>query len=144
MMEWSETSGFWIFNEVQNFAYSRYNLIHPEVEAAQHKLEKEFVDMTSAVDAAAKSLYETNKEMAVEYLTNYSNSVGERTFKTWKKLYAHLFMKYMDGNVKTKKEIPEGYLYVSPDLKQPGYSETKYKQIATETGDKLKVKGSSH
>jgi len=144
MMEWSETSGFWIFNQVQNFVYTRYNLIHPDVEAVQQKLEKEFVDMTPAVDAAAKSLFDSNKEMAVEYLTNYSNSIGERTFKTWKGLYAQLFMKFMDGNIKVKKEVPEGHIYVNPDLKQPGYSEAKYKQIATQTGDKLKVIGSSH
>ncbi len=144
IMEWSETSGFWIFNQVQNFVYTRYNLIHPDVEAAQQKLEKEFVDMTPAVDAAAKSLFDSNKEMAVEYLTNYSNNVGERTFKTWKGLYAKLFLKFMDGNIKTKNEVPEGHIYVNPDLKQPGYSEAKYKQIATQTGDKLKVTGSSH
>jgi len=144
MMEWSETSGFWIFNQVQNFVYTRYNLIHPDVEAAQQKLEKEFVEMTPAVDAAAKSLFDSNKEMAVEYLTNYSNSVGERTFKTWKGLYAKLFLKFMDGNIKVKNEVPEGHIYVNPDLKQPGYSEGKYRQIATQTGDKLKVIGSSH
>ena len=50
----------------------------------------------------------------------------------------------MDGNIKTKKEVPDGYIYVNPDLKQPGYSEEKYRQIATQTGDKLKVTGSSH
>ena len=50
----------------------------------------------------------------------------------------------MDGNIKTKKEVPEGHIYVNPDLNQPGYSEVKYKQIATQTGDKLKVIGSSH
>lgn len=144
MMEWSETSGFWIFNMVQNFAYSRYNLIHPEIEALQTTLETDFIAFTPAVDAAAKSLYETNKAMAVKYLTEYSGSVGERVFKTWKNLYAGLFMKFMDGNVKTKAEVPEGYLYVTPNINQPGYSEDKYKQIATQTGDKLKVIGSGH
>jgi dipeptidase len=144
MMEWSETSGFWIFNMVQNYAYSRYSHIHPEIEKLQTKLEKEFIAFTPAVDKAAEALYAENKEMAVDYLTNYSNSVGERVFNTWKGLYVHLFMKYMDGNIKTKQEIPEGYLYVNPKLEQPGYSEEKYKQIATSTGDKLKVTSSAH
>ena len=144
MMEWSETSGFWIFNQVQNFAYTRYNYIHPDVDSVQQLLEKEFVDFTPAVDAAAKSLFDTDKEQAVQYLTNYSNSVGERVFKTWKNLYANLFLKYMDGNIKTKVEVPEGHIYVNPDLKQPGYSPEKYRQIADESGDKLKVIGSAH
>jgi len=144
MMEYSETSGFWIFNQVQNYAYSRYNLIHPEIQALQEKLEKEFIAFTPAVDAAAETLYKTDKKQAVEYLTNYSSNVGANVFKAWKDLYAYLFVKYMDGNIKTPREVPDGYLYVTPNLEQPGYSESKYRQIANQTGDKLKVTGSSH
>ncbi len=144
MMEYSETSGFWIFNQVQNFAYSRYSYIHPEIAAKQEQLEKEFIEFTPAVDAAASALYDTDKEKAVQYLTNYSNSVGERVFQTWKDFYAYLFVKYMDGNIKTKREVPEGHIYVNPKLEQPGYSEEKYRQIASQTGEKLKVTGSSH
>ncbi|NOX85504.1 MAG: dipeptidase [Chlorobi bacterium] len=144
MMEWSETSGFWIFNQVQNFAYTRYNMIHPEIDSVQQKLEKEFIAFTPAVDEAAKTLMEKDKALAVAYLTDYSNGIGEKVFKTWKNLYAYLFMKYMDGNVKTKRETPEGYKYVTPNLKQPGYSKNYYRQIATQTGDKLKVIGDGH
>ena len=144
MMEWSETSGFWIFNQMQNFAYTRYNVIHPDVEAVQQKLETEFVDFTPAVDAAAKELYASNPEMAVAYLTDYSDGVGSRVFKTWKHLYSEMFMKYMDGNIKTRREVPAGYLYVTPNVSQPGYSPEKYKEIVKQTGDKLKVIGSSH
>jgi dipeptidase len=144
MMEWSETSGFWIFNQLQNFVYTRYNFIHPDVQAVQQKLETEFINFTPAVDAAAKSLYDSGKEMAVAYLTDYSNGVGDRVFKTWKNLYSEMFMKYMDGNIKTRNEVPAGYLYVTPNVKQPGYSAEEYKAIADETGDKLKVKGSAH
>ena len=144
MMEWSETSGFWIFNQVQNFAYTRYNYIHPEIEAVQQKLEEEFVAFTPAIDAAASTLYETDKEKAVAFLTNYSNGVGERVFKTWKNLYAYLFMKYMDGNIKTKKEVPEGYKYINPELSQPGYSEDFYRLIIEKTGDQFKIIGSAH
>lgn len=144
MMEWSETSGFWIFNQVENFAYTRFNMIHPEIEALQQKLETEFIDFTPAVDEAAKTLFEKDKALAIAYLTDYSGGVGERVFKRWEKLYAYLFMKYMDGNVKTKREVPKGYKYATPELKQPGYSKEFYRQIATQTGDKLKVTGNSH
>jgi dipeptidase len=144
MMEWSETSGFWIFNQMQNFTYTRYNAIHPDVKAMQHKLEMEFIEFTPAVDAAAKSLYNTDPDMAVAYLTDYSNGLGDRVFTTWKHLYSEMFMKYMDGNIKTRREVPEGYLYVTPDLKQPGYSPEEYKTIVDDTGNKLKVIGSAH
>ncbi|MCF6241153.1 MAG: AAA family ATPase [Bacteroidales bacterium] len=62
------------------------------------------------------------------------------TLKKWQELYAYLFAKYMDGNVKTKKEIPEGYKYVNPELKQPGYGEDWYRRIIKETGDHFKMK----
>ena len=144
MMEWSETSGFWIFNQVQNFAYTRYSYIHPEIEAIQQKLEKEFVDFTPAIDNTAENLYNMDREMGIVFLTSYSNGVAERVFKTWKNLYAYLFVKYMDGNIKTKKEVPEGYKYVTPELSQPGYSEDFYRLIIEKTGDQFKVIGSAH
>jgi len=144
LMNYSETAGFWIFNQVQNFAYTRYNLIHPEVEAMQSKLENEFISYTAGVDAAAKILYEKSPEQAVAFLTNYSNSAAERTFNTWKKLYTYLFVKYMDGNVKTPKEKPDNYKFISPNLEQPGYGEAWYRKIVGETGDKLKYKGAGH
>jgi len=140
MMEWSETSGFWIFNQVQNFAYTRYEVIHPEIEAVQQKMEQDFIDFTPAVDNGAKELYAQNPEKGVAYLTNYSNYVGEFTFKSWKKLYQQLFMKYMDGNIKTPKEVPDNYKYVTPNVSQPGYGEDWYRLIIEKTGDQFKMK----
>ena len=144
MMEWSDTSGFWVFNQVQNLAYTRYCHIHPDIEAAQKKLEQEFIDFTPSIDGAAKNLFEKSEEQAVVFLTNYSKGTAERTFKRWKSLYAQLFMKYMDGNIKTRKDVPEGYKFVTPEVKQPGYSEKKYKQIVTETGEQFKVIDDGH
>ena len=140
IMEWSETSGFWLFNQVQNFAYSRYDVIHPEIDSLQHKLENDFITFTPAVDKGAEELYAQNPEKAVEYLTNYSCSVGDFTFKTWKDFYHYLFIKYSDGNIKTPRKVPEGYKYVTPNLKQPGYSKEWYRLIIEKTGDQFKVK----
>ena len=144
LMEWSDTAGFWVFNQVQNLAYTRYELIHADVEAAQKKLEQEFVDVTGSIDESAKNLFEQNKKQAVVFLTNYSKGAAERTFKDWKSLYGQLFMKYMDGNVKTPKEVPAGYKYVNPEVEQPGYSKKKYKQIVDETGEQFKMIGGGH
>jgi hypothetical protein len=46
----------------------------------------------------------------------------------------------MDGNIKTPKDLPENYKFVTPKLEQPGYGEAWYRKIVEETGDKLKVK----
>ncbi len=138
--EWSETSGFWLFNQVQNFAYSRYDVIHPEIDSLQHKLEADFRTFTPAVDKGAEELMAQNKDKAIEYLTNYSCSVGDFTFKTWKDFYHYLFIKYSDGNIKTPRQVPDGYKYVTPNLKQPGYSQEWYRLIIEKTGDQFKVK----
>ena len=137
MMKWSDTSGFWIFNQVENFAYSAWDRIHPDIEKAQNKLENEFFEFTPAVDAGAQKLYAENPKLAVNYLTQYSNSMASKTFKTWKNLYHHLFMRYMDGNIKTAVPPKKGYKYVNPKLEQPGYDSTYYQSVVNQTGDKL-------
>jgi hypothetical protein len=110
----------------------------------QSKLESTFIASIPSVDQKALKLYEENPLNAVSYLTEVSNKAGSETFNTWKSLYSYLFMKYMDGNIKTARELPEGYKYITPDLSQPGYSPEKYKLIIEQTGDRFKVKGEAH
>lgn len=134
IMEWSETSGFWIFNQVSNFSYTRYKHIQPDVEIVRDGLEKTFLERTPAVDAAALTLHEQDPQLAVAYLTDYSNDQAARTFNTYKKLYQYLFMKYMDGNIKYEVE---GQKY--PKVEFPGYSEDFLRRLVEESGDKLRV-----
>jgi dipeptidase len=100
MMEWSDNSAFWAFNQVSNFAYMRYNLIHPEIDSLQQKLETKYVNYTPAIDKAALELHKTDKKMAVEFLTDYSANTGNALVCKWQDFYKYLFMKYMDGNIK--------------------------------------------
>jgi len=53
--------------------------------------------------------------------------------------YTYLFTKYMDGNIKTKVDVPQGYKYHSPTLSQPGYGDDWYRKIVEETGDLFKM-----
>ena len=138
--EWSDNSAFWTFNQMSNWAYARYNLIHPEIVKKQAAYEKEFVENTVKIDAEALKLYKESPEKAVEYLTNYSVKQANRVVKEWKQFYHLLFVKYSDGNVKTKSEPKEGYKFVTPKLEQPGYGEKWYKKIVKETGDKFLMK----
>ncbi|MBU1009865.1 MAG: C69 family dipeptidase [Bacteroidetes bacterium] len=139
MMEWSETSGFWLFNQVSNLAYTRFSLIQPDIDAVRNGLEASFIERTNAVDAAAMKLFQEDKAKAIAFLTDYSNDQGARTFQAYKTLYQELFMKFMDGNVKTR--VPGEQ---NPAVKQPGYSEPFLRKVVEETGDKLKSKGSAH
>ncbi len=136
MMEWSSTSGFWITNMISNLAYTRYNVIQPEVEIIRNGLETKFINQTSATDAEAEKLYGLSKVKAVEYLTKYSSDAGALTFITYQTTYQQLFMKFMDGNIKTKIEGQ-----MNPKVVQPGYGDAYYRKVVEQTGDKLKFIG---
>jgi dipeptidase len=136
MMEFSDDAAFWIFNQVSNFTYTRFNVIVVDVRARQAELESKYLELTPAVDQAALALSKTSMDAARQYLTDFSIAQGQNTFTVWKRLYQDLFVKYVDGNIKTK--VPNQFL---PTLKQPGYSEGWYREVAKQSGDKLKVVG---
>ncbi len=136
MMEFSDDAAFWVFNQVSNFAYTRYSYMIPEIREKQEELENKFLREIEEVDNTAQSLFKKNKrEKAIEYLTAYSVSTANNTVQEWKKLYRYLFTKYMDGNIKTP--VP-GEL--NPTLEQPGYDEEWYRLIIDSTGDKFLYK----
>ncbi|MCD4791656.1 MAG: C69 family dipeptidase [Bacteroidales bacterium] len=139
MMEWSDNSAFWIFNQVSNFAYTKYSYIHPEIDKKQQEFEANFVKKVKAIDAGAKQLFESDKELAIEFITDFSVNNANSLVYDWKKFYQYLFMKYMDGNV--KKPNPG---HQNPNLNQPGYSKDFYKNIIKETGDKFLMQGGGH
>ena len=93
MMDFSFDAGFWVFNLVSNFAYTRYNVIHPEIRAEQTKLEDEFLTETKEMDKKALALYETDKKGAVAMLTDYSVKTGNETVKHWLNFYTYLVYK---------------------------------------------------
>ncbi|MBE0637968.1 MAG: C69 family dipeptidase [Bacteroidales bacterium] len=139
MMRWSDDAAFWVFNQVTNFAYTRWNTIYPEVINKIHTYEQEFVKQTPAIDAKALELYKSSPEQAVSFLTDYSTRLGDQVTDEWKHFYRYLFMRYMDGNIKTP--VP-GQL--NPKVEQPGYPVEWLERIVKETGDQFKVIGSGH
>jgi dipeptidase len=140
MMEFSPDAAFWVFNQVSNFAYTRYNLMLPYIQEKQQELEAGYLKETGEIDKTAASLYQKNPKKALQYLTDYSVKSGEKTVYEWKKLYAFLFTRFMDGNVKTRIEGQQ-----NPKLEQPGYDEDWYRKVAEDAGDRLKVpEGAGH
>ncbi len=134
MMVFSETSGFWAFNQVSNFAYTRYCDITPEIRKVQSELELKYIAEIANVDKTVGDLYKKSPKKAIEYLTNYSVNAGNSTVKRWKELYAYLFTKYMDGNIKTPVEGE-----MNPSVKQPGYGDDWEWLIIRETRNRYKV-----
>ncbi len=138
MMDFKFDAAFWIFNLVSNFAYTRYDIIHPEIRAEQAKLEDGYISETKDIDQKAADLYKTDPNGAVAMITDYSVKTGNATAKHWLNFFTYLFTKYMDGNIKTPVPVPDGYKYHVPTLSQPGYSQEWYKIIAEKTGDHFK------
>lgn len=139
LMEWSDDAAFWAFNQVSNFAYTRWNAIYPEVKAKIDMYEEEFVTLIPMIDEQAKVLYDKNPNLAVNFLTDYSTAAGDKITYAWKDFYKYLFMRYMDGNIKAPNPGQQ-----NPHVSQPGYGEEWYRKIVDETGDQFKVVGGGH
>ncbi|MEA3446978.1 MAG: C69 family dipeptidase [Bacteroidota bacterium] len=137
MMEFEWDAAFWVFNLVSNFAYTRYNVIQPEIREVQLELEKKYIREVKEMENEMKKLYKENPEMAIAKATKYSVNTGNATVKRWQELFKYLFTKYMDGNVKKKAAPKENYKYVAPELEQPGYGEEWYRRIIEDTGDQF-------
>jgi len=143
MITWSETSAYWTFSQVNNWAYSRYNVIHPEIEKYQQQIENQFTSEVGIVDKQASELFNQNKGAALEYITGYSVYTGNKLVTDWKVFYQYLFMKYIDGNIKNTeghKLLDNGNGKNIPKAPaQPGYGKEWEKIMIQGTGDRLKV-----
>ena len=106
IMEYSNTSLFWIMNRVTQFAYLRYDEIGAEVRSVVDAWENKKMQEVLAIDEAAKILYQQDADLAKDFLTNYSMNTAQSLFNQWEKLDKYLMVKYIDGN--TKQQNPDG------------------------------------
>ncbi|HNU77182.1 MAG: C69 family dipeptidase [Prolixibacteraceae bacterium] len=142
LLTYSPTAAFWVFNQVSNWAYTRYSDMIPVIRGKQADLEGQFIAFTPAVDQAAKSILQKNGETAArKFLTEYSGNQANGMTAEWKKLYEYLLVKFIDGNVKKEengqfKRNPYGEPAM-PD--QPRYPDWWYRIIVDETGNHLKM-----
>ncbi len=144
MMQFEPDAAFWVFNQVSNLAYTRYSYIAPFVKEEQERIENKFMTSIDIISEAANKLYKVDKELGLQYITDYSVTQADNTVQIWKELYKFLFVKFVDGNIKKtegKKFIDNGNgknIPAYPD--QPGYSKEVYKEIIKETGDRYKMR----
>jgi dipeptidase len=141
MLTYSPTSAFWLFNQVANFCYMRYDMMGSDAVKVQKKLESAYLAEIPAVDEAAVKLFATDEKQARDYLTNYSVKTAQNTFTQWKSLSEFLLIKYIDGNIKYEKDgkfqrTPSG---VAKFPLQAGYNDAWKKSVIRETGNKLLV-----
>ncbi len=123
-------AAFWVFNQVANFAYLRYDDMIEDIQAVQRELEGRFLADQPGVDAAALALYQKAPRLARDYLTSYSACAGDGVVARWQELSKLLLWKYLDGNVKDEHG----------NVTHPPYPEAWYRMVAEATGDRLKMR----
>lgn len=144
MLTYSETSAFWVFNLVSNFAYLRYDAMIPDILKVQKRLEDKFVAYTPSIDQAAQSLWNSGKKAeTLQFLTDYSVNQANGMTSEWKKLSQYLIVKFIDGNIKKEKDgaFERTETGIPPGPSQPGYPAWWKKVIVDQTGDHLKMVG---
>lgn len=134
--EFSLNSAFWVFNLVSNLAYTKYSYAIEDVQKVQNELESKFLAFQPSVEKAALELYQKDKALAVQYLTEYSVNTAENTLVRWRKLWEYMVVKYNDGYIndveKSNGRAPKGVGYGDDYLKEvikqrPGFYEIKWK-----------------
>lgn len=114
--EFSWDSAFWVFSAVSEKAYSRWVDIIKDVKTAQEKMEASFEAMIPEIDTVAVQLQAVSPEMAARFLTGFSATQGNAAVERWRKLWAEIFVKFNDGNVRNEKGEVE-----HPPLPEPWY-----------------------
>lgn len=145
MIEYSESSMFWLFNFVTNFAYTRYSDMIKDIRKAQKRLEASYILDVNHFDKKILRLHKDSvaENEIKERMTNFSNQRIISTFYEWTDLKEYLIVKYIDGNIKKEKN---GEFIESPYRKgqcvmpeQPQYPEKWYETIVKDNGEILKV-----
>ncbi len=143
LLTYSETSAFWTFTRVTQFAYLRYDAISSDIIKMQQSWEYAKAEELKQIDAKALDMYkQQNIQGAMEYLTEYSVRTAEDLVANWKYLDRYLLVKYMDGNIKKEKDGQfERNKYGQPAFPaQPPHPENWCRSIVDNTGDRLKAK----
>ncbi len=144
LLNYSSTAAFWIFNRVAQFAYLRYNDIQPDIKKAYDNHENNAIKNIEAVDKAALALLESNKEQAIDFLTDYSVRTAQDMFDSWNELDRYLMVKFIDGY--TKHEDKDGFIDNGHSTSKPtspkngGYNKRWIETVTKESGDRLKTK----
>ncbi len=136
-LDWN--SNFWVNNYVANQAYHRYSLMIDDIRKVQSQLEN---DILIDVKVAEEQVPAFDDETARSLVQDLANIWAEKATTAYKQLGDFLFVKFMDGNMKTQNEDgsfkrTETGIPAYPEF--PGYDEKYYRSIVEDSGDRLKV-----
>ena len=148
MLDHSDTSAFWIFNRVTNFAYLRYDLMSKDIRKVVDHWENTMLKEVETIDAKLAGLSE---KALKKQTTKYSLATAQKLFDAWTRLDKYLLLKYIDGNVKSENADVLSYVIdgktsdkhfvengngrkIPGKIQQPGYSEKWKRAVAADNG----------
>ena len=142
MLQYSDTSMFWITNRVAQFAYLRYNVVGKHVREVVDSWENLMLELVPEMDVVIGS--QKNEKKRRKVATELSVDNAQALFEAWTKLDKFLMVKYIDGNVKGQDEngdfVDNGNGKDIPGvIEMPGYSENWKRAVAADKGEVLKV-----
>lgn len=142
MLEYSDTSMFWIFNRVAQFAYLRYDIIGAAVQKAADEWENEMLLAVQEFDEYIMH-HDFPQRRMVKEATRFSVDNAQKLFQRWVELDKYLMVKYVDGNVKGEDEngfINNGYdKNVPGKIEWPGYTDKWKETVAKDAGNVLRA-----
>jgi dipeptidase len=118
-------SAWWVFNFVSNYTALRYDDMIRDVRAVQAEIEGSLLALQGPVEKTAAELYETDPELMVLYLTDYSVHHAEDVVRKWRELGEHLLTKYNDGYVRDGNGRPQ----------EQGYPESWLRKVVEERSE---------
>ena len=90
-------AGWWTYNFVANYAYPRYKEMIPLIKVEQERLENYFYELQPVIEKTAVELAKTNKQLVVDFLTDYSEMQVEKARDAWEELANALIVRFNDG-----------------------------------------------
>lgn len=122
-------SAWWVFNLVSNYAYLKWSMMVPEIQACQRDQESTFLALQPAVEKTALELSKTSPNLMTRYLTDYSVMHAEQTVDRWRELAEHLITKYNDGYVRD----------INGQYPEVGYPQDWLRRVLHERPEQFKV-----
>jgi dipeptidase len=109
-------NAFWVHSFAANWADLKFSYIIKDIQAMQNKVEGRQFAQQPAIENAALQLYKVDPQLAIEFLTEYSNNNANRVVREWWEFGQTLITRYNDGYV-------DGNSVGYPDwwLKEVGY-----------------------
>ena len=142
LIEYSETSMYWIVSRIAQFAYLRYDKIGAEVRQIIDEYENR---MVAEADAAISKAAGMNAAAATDYLSGFSYDNASGLFAKWKDLDKYLLVKYIDGNIKRQNAdgsfVTNGYNDHIPEYPiWEDYSDKWKENVVRDNGDVLRIR----